>query len=97
MGNHGLATTFFNDANGDIGEDLTKILLETDQHVPEFMDQYRPADGELNFDEPSEDEADAGGFGGNAGGDGDGDDNWGAGDAGDDAGAGDAGGDDAGW
>jgi ATP-dependent RNA helicase DDX3X len=55
MGNHGLATSFYNDRNSDIGEDLTKILIENDQPVPDFLEQYRP-DGELTWDEPSEDD-----------------------------------------
>ena len=91
IGNHGLATSFFNDSNGDIGNDLVKILLENGQDIPEFLEQYRP-EGELNFDEPDSDEEvaepvedAAGGFGG---------DDWGTGG---DAGGGGGGGDDSGW
>lgn len=33
---------------------LTKILMETKQPIPDFLQQYRPEDGELNFDEEEE-------------------------------------------
>jgi ATP-dependent RNA helicase DDX3X len=87
IGNHGLATSFFNDSNSDIAPELVKILLETNQELPEFLEPYKP-DGELNFDEPDTDEENngavaedaTGGFGG---------DDWGNG-----GGAGATGGDD---
>jgi len=55
IGNHGLATSFFNEANTDIALDLVKILIESNQVVPGFLEQYRP-EGELNFDESDSDE-----------------------------------------
>lgn len=58
IGNQGLATTFYNDKNVDIAEDLVKILIESDQEVPSFLESYRP-DGEINFDEPESDVEDA--------------------------------------
>ncbi|KAG0203261.1 ATP-dependent RNA helicase ddx3x [Mortierella sp. GBA30] len=36
-GNLGLATTFYNDKSHMIAGDLTKLLLECDQNVPEFL------------------------------------------------------------
>jgi hypothetical protein len=33
---------------------LTKILLETGQQVPDFLSQFAPEDGALNFDEEEE-------------------------------------------
>lgn len=58
IGNQGLATTFYNDKNGDIAEDLVKILIEAGQEIPTFLESYRP-DGEINFDEPNSDAEDA--------------------------------------
>ncbi|KAH7127070.1 P-loop containing nucleoside triphosphate hydrolase protein [Dendryphion nanum] len=67
IGNNGLATSFFNDRNEDLGEDLVKILLESKQKVPEFLQQYMPEDPENiqwgDDDENTDDEAnDFGGF-----------------------------------
>ncbi|KAI5846516.1 P-loop containing nucleoside triphosphate hydrolase protein [Morchella snyderi] len=57
IGNAGIATSFFNDRNPEIALDLVKVLLESEQIVPSFLDEYRPADGEVNFDEePDTDE-----------------------------------------
>ncbi|TGZ78023.1 ATP-dependent RNA helicase DED1 [Ascodesmis nigricans] len=50
IGNHGLATTFYNEGNSEIAEDLVKILIESNQDVPDFLEQYRP-EGELKFEE----------------------------------------------
>ncbi|KAJ5555042.1 DEAD/DEAH box RNA helicase [Penicillium sp. DV-2018c] len=55
IGNEGMATSFYNERNEDIAEDLVKNLIECKQHVPEFLEQYRP-EGELVFDDDSEDE-----------------------------------------
>lgn len=60
IGNVGLATSFYNDKDEGIAEDLVKLLLETDQPVPDFLEEYKPA-GELEFQDDSgeEDETDA--------------------------------------
>jgi ATP-dependent RNA helicase DDX3X len=46
----GLATSFFNERDTDLGETLTKTLLETRQIVPDFLEQHIPegftADGQ---------------------------------------------------
>ena len=70
IGNTGLATSFYNEKNADLGSSLVKILLETKQPIPDFLEAHLPTgDGEgapptLDFDdksehhsEPSEDEA----------------------------------------
>ncbi|KAF8249745.1 DEAD/DEAH box RNA helicase [Wilcoxina mikolae CBS 423.85] len=75
IGNHGLATSFFNDTNTDIATDLVKILLENGQDIPDFLESYKP-EGELNFDEPDSDEEAAAGVTEDAGGF-DGGDAWG--------------------
>jgi ATP-dependent RNA helicase DDX3X len=82
IGNLGLATSFYNERNEDIAPELTKILLETKQDIPDFLEQYLPEGGKdavLKFDADSDDEgdvdvADSGeATGGNGGGSG-----WGA-------------------
>ncbi|KNC98226.1 uncharacterized protein SPPG_06626 [Spizellomyces punctatus DAOM BR117] len=42
VGNKGAATSFFNDNNSDIATDLVRVLRETEQTVPEFLNEYRP-------------------------------------------------------
>lgn len=72
IGNEGKATSFFSDRNEDIGEDLVKILLESKQEVPDFLQQYMPSDPTaINWHDGTDDESDdglGGGFGGDAGG-----------------------------
>ena len=88
IGNDGVATSFFNDRNEDIADDLVKVLLETKQNIPDFLDQYRPENAEeIDFRDDSEGEDDDAGDGwGNAASTGDGwgtfkivpaDDGWG--------------------
>lgn len=57
MGNMGLATSFYNDGDEPMAPFLAKILTENNQEVPDFLEQYKPADGEvLDFEDASEDE-----------------------------------------
>ncbi|KAL9005763.1 MAG: hypothetical protein Q9188_001475 [Gyalolechia gomerana] len=60
IGNVGLATSFYNDKDEGIAEDLVKLLLETDQPIPEFLEDFKPS-GDLEFhdDSAEEDEEDA--------------------------------------
>ncbi|ETI27608.1 hypothetical protein G647_00057 [Cladophialophora carrionii CBS 160.54] len=51
IGNEGLATSFYNEKDDALGPFLTKILLETHQDVPEFLQHFKPEGGTLNFDE----------------------------------------------
>ncbi len=37
-----MATSFYNDRDAELGEMLTKILLENQQPVPDFLTQYVP-------------------------------------------------------
>ncbi|KAH4061120.1 hypothetical protein HBH49_011000 [Parastagonospora nodorum] len=88
IGNEGKATSFFNDRNDDLGEDLCKILIEAKQEIPEFLEQFKPENPEaIEWHDGTDDESDGGiggdaGFGGGFGGDA----GFGDGDAGDDAG-----------
>ena len=57
IGNVGLATSFYNDKNEDIAEALVRILLETDQEIPDFLQTYKPEDTEnLQFDDDTDNE-----------------------------------------
>ena len=91
IGNEGLATSFYNDKDEGMGPFLTKILMETNQEVPDFLEHFKPDDGVLNFDEEEEDpdmETTEGGPDGGAA--------WGSGGDATNNGGGDAGGDTAG-
>ena len=55
IGNEGLSTSFYNDRNEDMGPLLCKLLIESGQKVPEFLNQYKPEEGEeLEWDDKSE-------------------------------------------
>ena len=72
IGNVGMATSFYNDKNEDIAEPLTKLLLETTQTVPDFLEGFKPEDEyNLVFDDDTDNEGEdggesAGGWGGGA-------------------------------
>ncbi|KAI7891035.1 P-loop containing nucleoside triphosphate hydrolase protein [Mucor mucedo] len=51
VGNAGLATSFFNNNNSPVGRDLTKLLIECKQQVPEFLARYRTNDMRFRDDE----------------------------------------------
>ena len=75
IGNVGLATSFFNEKNEDIAEALVRIMLEAQQEIPDFLDQYKPEDTtDLKFDDDSDQEGENGEAGAGGG------DAWGAGD-----------------
>lgn len=42
IGNRGLAVAFFNDRNSDMGTAVVEQLSEMKQHVPDFLEKYRP-------------------------------------------------------
>jgi superfamily II DNA/RNA helicase len=44
VGNSGLATTFFNDRNLPIATELTKVLQENKQEIPDFLKDYMTSD-----------------------------------------------------
>ncbi|KAI1460011.1 DEAD-domain-containing protein [Annulohypoxylon moriforme] len=60
IGHTGTATSFYTDRDEALAEDLTKILMETKQPVPDFLQQYIPEGADpSNFqieDDKSEDE-----------------------------------------
>lgn len=79
IGNEGLATSFYNDKDSDLAPDLVKILLESKQSIPDFLESYKPEGSVVTFDEDDTDnEGDANDDDANAnGGDASGD-AWGA-------------------
>jgi len=71
IGNEGKATSFYNDRNEDLAEHLVKILLESKQEVPDFLQAHLPADpSAIDWHDGTDDESDdglGGGFGADAG------------------------------
>jgi len=77
IGHQGLATSFYNERNEDIQQELVNVLIECECKVPEFLSHLAPEDGKIEFDDDTDDEAEAegeapeggeGSFGGDAGG-----------------------------
>lgn len=75
IGHVGAAFSWFNDRDAELGPALVNLLLETEQEVPEFLEQFKPEGGKAEFHDDTDDEADTdadagGGAGGgfNAGG-----------------------------
>lgn len=64
IGHQGLATSFYNDRDDDLGQDLVNVLVECDCAVPEFLQQYVPEDGKVDFDDDTDEEGEAGDQGG---------------------------------
>lgn len=70
IGNEGLATSFYNeDKDADIAPELVKILVESKQRVPDFLESYKPIEETVTFDDDTDNEdegEDAGATGGSA-------------------------------
>ncbi|KAL2831140.1 P-loop containing nucleoside triphosphate hydrolase protein, partial [Aspergillus cavernicola] len=58
IGNEGLATSFYNEKNSDIAAELVKILMESKQAVPEFLNEFKPDGDEVTFHDDTDDEGD---------------------------------------
>ena len=88
IGNKGCSTSLFTERDEDLAPLLVKLLRETDQPVPDFLDEFAPAEGEdLDFEDASDEEP-AEGENGEGGGEswgGNGGDNAGDGSGGNDA------------
>ncbi|RAL05149.1 DEAD/DEAH box helicase [Aspergillus ibericus CBS 121593] len=57
IGNEGLATSFYNhDHDSELAPDLVKLLLETNQKIPDFLDSYIPADRVVKFEDDTDEE-----------------------------------------
>jgi ATP-dependent RNA helicase DDX3X len=68
IGNVGLATSFYNERDEGIAEDLAKLLTECKQNIPNFLESFVPKNINWDEDNTDDDEGDAGddGAGGNA-------------------------------
>ncbi|KAH0272045.1 DEAD/DEAH box RNA helicase, partial [Aureobasidium melanogenum] len=51
IGHTGHATSFYNERNEDLAPALVNILLETEQPVPDFLEQFKPENGQPDFTE----------------------------------------------
>ncbi|OAG06884.1 P-loop containing nucleoside triphosphate hydrolase protein [Paraphaeosphaeria sporulosa] len=70
IGNEGKATSFYNDRNEDLAPKLVKLLLEAKQEVPDFLDMHKPEDpNNIEWNDGTDEESEAGDFGGDAGAD----------------------------
>lgn len=57
IGNLGLATSFYSVDDEPLAPFLAKILVESGNEVPDFLQEYKPEDGApLDFDDDSADE-----------------------------------------
>ena len=55
IGNEGLATSFYNSRNEDIADDLVKILVESKQEIPDFLEDRVPETVTWDDDTDNED------------------------------------------
>ncbi|KAI7567401.1 DEAD/DEAH box RNA helicase [Hortaea werneckii] len=63
IGHQGLATSFYNDRNEELAQDLVKVLIECECEVPDFLAHLIPEDGKIEFDDDTdEDEGNGDGF-----------------------------------
>ena len=57
IGHEGLATSFYNDRNEDIAQELVNVLVECECEVPDFLSHLKPDEGAaLQFDDDTDDE-----------------------------------------
>ncbi|OKL62814.1 hypothetical protein UA08_01877 [Talaromyces atroroseus] len=57
IGNEGFATSFYNnEKNTEIARDLVMVLMETDQDIPDFLQELKP-EGKPVFDDDTDGEA----------------------------------------
>lgn len=63
-----MATSFYSDKDEDFAEGLVKVLLETKQPVPDFLEAKIPEDGKLVFDDDTDNEGEEGAVGAEANG-----------------------------
>jgi len=56
IGNRGQSTSFYNDRDIALAEPLVKILLECKQEIPDFLQEYVPADSQVVWDDDTDNE-----------------------------------------
>ncbi|KAJ5726281.1 Helicase C-terminal [Penicillium malachiteum] len=54
IGNEGVATSFYNENDQDIATDLVKILIECNQTIPDFLEEFRPDENDITFDDDTD-------------------------------------------
>ncbi|TKA52778.1 hypothetical protein B0A55_12521, partial [Friedmanniomyces simplex] len=69
MGHQGLATSFYNERDEELGPALVNLLVESECKVPDFLAHLKPEEGaDIDFDDNTDEEGEAeegaGGFGG---------------------------------
>ena len=69
IGHRGQATSFYNERNEDIAQNLVNVLIECECPVPQFLESFIPENGEIVWDDDSDDENDQAGAEGEFGGD----------------------------
>lgn len=57
IGHVGLATSFYNERDEELGPHLVNLLLETQQDIPDFLEHFKPEGGEAEFHDDTDDEA----------------------------------------
>lgn len=67
IGNQGLATSFFNERDEELGQALVNVLIDCECEVPEFLQHHVPEDGKAKFGDDTDDEAEADGGSGGTG------------------------------
>ena len=57
IGHQGLATSFYNDNDEDLAQDLVNVLLECECEIPEFLEHKKPQEGDgIQFDDDTDEE-----------------------------------------
>lgn len=57
IGHIGISTSFYSDEDEAIASDIVKLLIETEQEVPDFLEGFKPQEGEgLRFDDDDGDD-----------------------------------------
>lgn len=57
IGHKGMATSLYDpDRDSEIADDLVKLLMETDQPIPDCLEEYKPRDGSVDFSDDTDDE-----------------------------------------
>ncbi|KAI1125782.1 P-loop containing nucleoside triphosphate hydrolase protein [Nemania abortiva] len=84
IGHRGLATSFYTERDEPMAKQLTMILMETGQTIPDFLEPYKPEETDVSklkfeYDTDEEDPGENGNAWDQGGGDsqGNGNDNWG--------------------
>lgn len=63
IGHQGLATSFYNERNEELAQDLVKVLIECECEVPDFLAHLAPEDGKVEWDDDTDEEAEGEGEG----------------------------------